>query len=190
MSHHIRASLGFRHGQSADVTTGDERGQVSPFLVGIAVASQLVDAEIRMRAVAEADRGRGAAHFLHRDAMFEITKAQAAEFLFDRDAVQAELAHPRPEVARKNIGAIDLGRPWGNLLLREGRGRGANLVGGLAKGEIEAKRVCDHERSRSRKSRRSGVWAARLVRKRWNGHAAASSACVQAPADPNNEHRR
>ena len=54
-----------------------------------------------MRAVGEADRGRGARHFLDRDAMLEIAEPKPAVFLRRGDAVQAERAHLRPEVARE-----------------------------------------------------------------------------------------
>ena len=87
---------------------GDQLGQIAPLLRVVAVAGDLVDAEIGMRAIGEADRGRGARNLLHRDAMFEIAKAKPAIFLRRGDPVQAERAHLRPEVAREKIVAIDL----------------------------------------------------------------------------------
>src|SRR3546814_4746151 len=61
-----------------------------------------------MRAIREAHRRGRAGNFLHRHHMFQITKAQAAPFLLDGDAMQPTLPHFRPEVARKPILRINL----------------------------------------------------------------------------------
>ena len=98
-----------------------------------------------MRAVGQADRGRGARHFLHREDMLEIAEAGAAIFLLDRDAVQAERADLRPEVARELVGAVDLGGARRDLVGGEVGDRLADGVGGLAEVEIEHfLRVGDH----------------------------------------------
>ena len=72
-----------------------------------------------MRAVAQADRGRAAADLLHRDAMGEIAHAAAAQLLLDRDAVQAERAHLRPQLDRKAVVAVDLGGDRRDLVVGE-----------------------------------------------------------------------
>ncbi len=80
---------------------GDQLRQVLALLRFRAPAADLVDAEIRMRAVRQADRARGPAQLFHRHDVREIAEAGTAELRFHRDAEQAELAEPRPEVARK-----------------------------------------------------------------------------------------
>ncbi len=72
-----------------------------------------------MGAVGEPDRGRGAAHLLHRDAMGEIAHAGTAIFLLDRDAVQPERAHRRPQLHGKPVGLVDLGGERRDLLFGE-----------------------------------------------------------------------
>jgi hypothetical protein len=75
---------------------GDQLGQETLLLFVVAIAADLVDAEVRVRAVGQADRGGGARDFLHRHAVLEIAEARAAVFFLDGDAVQTEFAHLRP----------------------------------------------------------------------------------------------
>src|SRR5262249_44921172 len=96
-----------------------------------------VDAEIGMRAVGQPDRGGSARNFLHRDAMLEIAEARAAILLLDGDAVQAERADLRPEVARKFVALVDLGSTWCDLVARKIECGLAQRIRGLAKIEIE-----------------------------------------------------
>jgi hypothetical protein len=91
------------HGQGADVLAGDQLGQVAALLIVVAVAPDLVDAEVGVGTVAQADRGRGTADLLHGDAVLQIAHAGAAQLLLDRDAEQAEGAQLGPEVARKLV---------------------------------------------------------------------------------------
>ena len=58
-----------------------------------APAGDLVDAQVRVRAVAEADRRARAAHFLDRDDVLEIAEPEPAVGFGHGDAVQPELAH-------------------------------------------------------------------------------------------------
>ena len=90
-----------------------------------------------MRAVGQADRGRGPRHLLHRDAVLEIAEAGAAIFLLDGDAVQAERADLGPEIARELIAAVDFGGARRDLVLRERIHRLAYRVRGLAEIEVE-----------------------------------------------------
>ena len=100
-----------------------------------------------MRAVGQADRGRGARDLLHRDAMREIAQPGAAVLLLDGDAEQAELAHLRPQIAREGVGAVDLVGARRDLVGREAAHAVAQHVGGLAEAEIEAAQVVpQHER--------------------------------------------
>ena len=106
-AHDVRAGGMLAHRERADVLAGHERGQIAPLLRGGAVAPDLVHAEIGVRAVGEPDRGRSAAHFLHRDHVGEVAHAGAAVLLLDGDAEQAQIAQLRPQVARKLVVAVD-----------------------------------------------------------------------------------
>src|SRR5450756_3179419 len=95
---------------------GDELGQIFAALLFVAVAADLVDAEIGMRAVGQSDRSAGARNLLHRHAMLEIAEAGAAILLLYGNAVQAERAHLRPQVcllytsdAADDLLCVDLG---------------------------------------------------------------------------------
>ena len=88
---------------------GDQLRQIFALLRFGAVAADLVHAEIGVGAVGERHRGRGAAHLLHRHAVFEIAQPGAAVFLLDGDAEQAEFAQLRPELAREFVRPVDLG---------------------------------------------------------------------------------
>ncbi len=101
--HHIGAGARFRHRQRADMHAGYQLRQIFALLLGRAVAADLIDAEIGMRAVGQAHRCRGARHLLHGDTVRQVAKAGAAIFLIDRNAVQAERPHFGPEVARKTL---------------------------------------------------------------------------------------
>src|SRR5438445_11542360 len=90
--------------------------QIFALLRLVAVAADLVDAEVGMRAVGQADRGRGPRHFLHRDAVLEIAEAAAAILLLDGDAVQAERSYFGPEITRELIAAVDFGGARRDLL--------------------------------------------------------------------------
>ena len=126
---------------------GDELRQIARLLLVIAVAHDLVDAEVRMRAVRQPDRAGGARHFLHRHAMLEIAQAEPPIFLRRGDPVQAELPHLGPEVARKRVVAVDLRRARGDLLFGEAAGAVADHRGALAEIEVEGTgRVRDHGR--------------------------------------------
>src|SRR5580704_13433749 len=94
----------------------NQLGQIFPLLRVAAVAAELVDAEVGMRAVGKPDRRRSARDLLERDTMLEIAEPAAAVFLLDRNAVQPELAEFRPEVARELIAPVDLGRPRRDLV--------------------------------------------------------------------------
>src|SRR5579864_8498205 len=69
--------------------------------------------------------------------MFEIAKAKAPICLVDGDAVEAELAHLRPEVARKLVLLVDLGSDRLDLVLGKAPRRLADGIGHFAKVEIK-----------------------------------------------------
>src|SRR5215470_16867870 len=117
---------------------GDQLGQVARFLRRGAVAPDLVDAQVRMGAVRQADCRGSTRHFLHGDAMGEIAHAGAAPFLLDRDAKQAKFAHLRPQVARERIAAVDLGSARRYAVAGESGNGPAQPVEVFAETEIEA----------------------------------------------------
>ncbi len=116
----------------------DQRGEILGLLLGIAPAADLVDAQVRMRAVAEAERGRGPADFLDRDDVFEIAETQPAIGFTHGQAVQAELAHLAPQfLAREIVLAVDLLGLGGDLFVGEAGHGVADHFRAFAKLEIE-----------------------------------------------------
>src|SRR5438552_18036655 len=118
----------------------DQLWQVFPLLRLIAVAADLVDAEVGMGAIGQADRGRRPRHLLDCDAVLEIAQAGAAILLLDGDAVQAERSDLGPEVARELIAAVDFGGARRDLVLRKRMHRLAYRIRGLAEIEVEKQR--------------------------------------------------
>ena len=103
-----------------------------------------------MRAVGQPDRRRRARDLLQRDAMLEIAEPRAAILLLDRDAMQAERADLRPEIAGELVALVDFGGARRDLVARESLHGLADRVGGLAEIEIEhPMRVGDHGRAAS-----------------------------------------
>ena len=157
--HDVGARVRLRHRQRPDMLAGNELGQIARLLRVIAVAHDLIDAEVRMGAVGQADRARGARDFLHRHAMLEIAKAQAAILLRRGDPMQAEFSHLWPEVARKLIVAVDLSGARRDLLLCEAAGAVADHRGALAEIEVEETgRVGDHDGSSGFRRRATEPW--------------------------------
>src|SRR5688572_13477071 len=111
---------------------GDELRQVFLLLRLGAVAPDLVDAEVRVRAVGKPDRARGARDLLHRHDVSEVAHGRAAEFLLHRDAEQAERAELGPQLGREFVRAVDLGGARGDFLRREVAHRVAQDLEGLA----------------------------------------------------------
>src|SRR3984893_14619648 len=124
--------------------------KIFPLLRLIAVAADLVDAAVRMRAVGETDRRRRPGNFLDRDAVLEVAQPRAAILLLDGNAVQAECADFRPQVARKLVALVDVGGARRDLVARESLHGFANRVGGFAEVKIEHPlRVGNHDRATS-----------------------------------------
>src|SRR6476646_9588071 len=118
---------------------GNQLRQIAALLVRLAVASDLIDAKIGMRAIGEAHGSRTAADFFHGNDVFEIAETGTSPLFLDRDAVQAERAHLRPKLAWKHIGAIDLLCDRRDLVSGESANRLSQRVRGLA--EIVFKRA-------------------------------------------------
>ena len=154
----VGACVRLRHRQRPDVLAGDELGQIARLLLVIAVAHDLVDAEVRMRAVRQPDRSRGARDFLHRHAMLEVAQGQPAIFLRRRDPVQAERAHLGPQVARKQVVAVDLPRRAARSpsRRRSGRCRGSSRRSRRGRSRRDGARWGSWARLRGALRRRSG----------------------------------
>ena len=90
-----------------------------------------------MRAVAEADAGRGAADFLDRDHVFEVAQPQPTPFFLNRYAVQAQCPHRLPQFARESVFSVGAVCQRRDLFIGEARGGVADHLGGLAKLEVE-----------------------------------------------------
>jgi len=134
--------------------TGNQLGQVFALLRLAAVATNLVHAQVRMRAVGQAHRSGRAADLLHCDHMLEIPQARAAIVLFHRQPEQAEFAHLGPEIARELVGAVNLVRTGRDQVLGKATHRVAEHVGGFAEIEIETRvRIGEHSRLLPRLSR-------------------------------------
>ena len=131
---------------------GDELRQVLALLRLVAVAADLIHAQVGVGAVGQADRRRGAADLLHRDDVGEIAHAGAAVFLFDGDAEQAEVAELAPQVHGKLVAAVDLRRARRDL-------GGGELLHGVAQHVQQSRPGRSRGPGSARSSwRRRGSW--------------------------------
>ena len=130
--HDVRARARLAHRQRADVLAADELRQVAALLRLAAVAADLVDAQVRVRAVRQAHGGRRARDLLHRHAVREVTHRRAAVRLLDGDAEDAQVAHLPPQVRRELVAAVDVGGARRDLVRGELRDRRAQHVDRLA----------------------------------------------------------
>jgi hypothetical protein len=137
----VAAGAGLAHRQRADVLAADQLGQVLALLRLAAVALDLVDAQVAVRAVAQADAGAGAADLLHRHHVRQVAHVGAAVGLGHGDAEHAELAHLAPQVHRELVAAVDLGGARRDLGLGEGAHGVAQRVDVVAELEVEAGQV-------------------------------------------------
>jgi len=137
----IRARAGFGHGQGTDVLAADQLGQVLGALLGGAVALDLVDAQIGMRAVGETHAGRCAGNFFHRNHVRQIAHVGTAVFLAHGDAQHAQVAHLAPQVHRELVVAIDFGGAGGDFGLGKVTHRVAQGIDVFTKLEIQARQV-------------------------------------------------
>ena len=137
--HYVRPRPRLAHRQRADVLAGNQLRQIpTPLLFGT-VAEDLVDAEIRMRAVRETDRCRRARDLLHRDDVREIADCGAAVLVRNRDAEKSHVAHLPPQVRRKLVVAIDGGGARRDFLRGKLANRVAKHVDRFAMREIECR---------------------------------------------------
>ncbi|MNM92775.1 hypothetical protein D3C81_1051190 [compost metagenome] len=137
--HHVGTGVGLAHGQGADVLAADQLGQVLGLLFGVAVALDLVDAEVGVGAVGEGDRSRTTADLLHGDHVGQVAQTRAAVFLFDGDAEQAHVAEFLPHVHREEVVRVDLRGARRQFSGDEVAHLVAQHVDGFAEAEVEGR---------------------------------------------------
>ena len=145
--HHVGTGIRLRHRQRADMLAGNQLRQIALLLLGVGVAADLIDAEIRMRDIGQADRRRSARNLLDGDALGEIAHAGATPLLFDRNAEKPKLTELRPQLARKLVRAVDLVGTRRDLCLGKRAHRFAQHVDVVAKAEIEAGQAVEDHRA-------------------------------------------
>jgi len=106
-AHHVGAGARLAHRQRAHPLAAAQLGQVLRALRGVAVDVEVADAEVGMRAVAQAHRARGAADFFHRHEVGEEAHLAAAVLARHGDAQQAHLAQLPPQVGREQVVVVD-----------------------------------------------------------------------------------
>ena len=111
--------------------------QIFALLRFAAVAPDLVDAKIRMRAVRKPYRRRRTGDFLHRHDVRQIAHVRTAIGLLDGNAQKSEVTHLAPQPRGKLVRAIDIGRAWRDLVRSELMDRRAQHVDVFAEREIE-----------------------------------------------------
>jgi len=86
-----------------------------------ATTYELVDAEVGVGAVGEADGAGGPGDLLHGDAVVHVAETHPAVLLGGREAVEVEVAHEPPQVhlPREVVGRVDRRRVRRDGLLRE-----------------------------------------------------------------------
>ena len=130
--HHIGAGARLGHGQRADVLATDQPGQILAALGLAAIAHDLVHAQVGVRPVGQAHRGRPPGDLLHGHDVREIAHLGAAVLLGHGHAEHAEIPELAPEVHRELVLAVDLRGPRGDL------GRGELLQGLAQHGDVLA----------------------------------------------------
>ena len=104
----VGTCVGFGHGQGADVFTADKLGQVFFFLLVGAVAVDLVYTQVGMRAIRQANGGRCAADFFHRDHMCQVAHAGATVGFVDGNTQQAHITELFPELVGEQVVPVDV----------------------------------------------------------------------------------
>ena len=104
---HVRAGTRFTHGQSAHMFTTDELGQVLLLLGFVAVAVDLVHAEITVSTVGQPHRSAGPRDFLHSHHVGQIAHRCAAVLLGYGNAEHTQVTHAAPEIHGELVGPIN-----------------------------------------------------------------------------------
>src|SRR5579864_8428509 len=139
----VAAGTGFAHCKRTDPFAGNELRQVFLLLRLGAVAPDLVDAKIRVRAVRESNRRRCARNLLHRDDVRQIAESCTAVRFIDGDAEQPHVAELSPQVGGEHVLAVDARGARRDFVRRELSYRRAQQIDRLAEIEVERRNV-DH----------------------------------------------
>ena len=113
--------------------------QIPPLLILGSITGNLVDAQIGVRAVGQADGGGRPRNFLHRDHVLQVAHGGAAVLFRDRDAQQTHRAHLRPEVHGEGVILVDRRRTGRDFGGGEGFHLIAQHVRGLPQIEVQAR---------------------------------------------------
>lgn len=105
-AHDVAAGTRFGHGQGPDLGSRDEARQVPLLLVGVAVELQLVDAQLRVGGVAEADAAASPGQLLHDDAVGLVAQRQPAHLLVRRHPKEPGLPQLRPHLTWERVAAV------------------------------------------------------------------------------------
>ena len=116
---HVGTGARLAHRQRADPFAAAQLRQVLLLLRLAGVVGDVLHAQVRVRAVGQADRAGGARDFLHRDHVREIAQVRAAVFARHGDAEQAHLAELLPQVGRERVVVVDQVRARRDLRVRE-----------------------------------------------------------------------
>ena len=104
---HVGAGTRLTHRQSAHMFTADELGQVLLLLGFVAVAVDLVHAEITVSTVGQPHRSAGPRDFLHSHHVGQIAHRCAAVLLGYGNAQHAQVTHAAPEIHGELVGPIN-----------------------------------------------------------------------------------
>ncbi|MNY19367.1 hypothetical protein D3C86_1527970 [compost metagenome] len=115
----------------------DQLRQVFGFLFVVAVAVDLVDAEVGVGAVGQRHRGRATADFFHYHHVGQIAEASTAVLFRNGDAQQAHVAEFAPQVGGEQVVDVDLSGARGDLLGDEGLNLIAQHVDGFTEGKVQ-----------------------------------------------------
>ena len=133
----VGTGVGFGHGQGADVFTADELGQVVLLLLVGAVAVDLVNAQVGVRAVRESHGCRGTADFLHGDDVCEVAHAGAAVGFVNGNTQQTHVTELFPQVVGEQVVMVDGFGAGGDFTGGKAVDLLAQHVQGLAEAEVE-----------------------------------------------------
>ncbi len=133
----IAARSRLAHRQRSDMLAADQAGEVFGLLLRVAPARDLIDAQIGMRAVGQAERSAGAAHFFDSDSVFEIAQPGTAVRFAHRHAVQAQFTQFWPQLNREPVLGIHLRSQRRNALISKTRHAVADHLRLFTKAEIK-----------------------------------------------------
>lgn len=99
------------------LATPDELGQVLLLLRGVAIAHNLVDAQVGVGAVAQGNGAASPRELLHNNGMVEVAHLRATVLGRGRDAQQAHVAQLAPELAQLSEVVVPDGQEGGRKVV-------------------------------------------------------------------------